>query len=168
MQPRVGESWKFCGAKFPKDERIYLCQFLMVYIVVITSIVNLYINDKITCLWSSLVSGSVGYLLPSPSISNKKEKTSFHVIIPTNSSMKTYPYNTLNHYVTALSNWIELDGDLEVALSEILSTHLMQYSKRWILSIITLANETDMFLPEGFISMDINWLIDAIEWSNIT
>ena len=45
----------------------------MVYIVVITSIVNLYLCDKNTCLWSSLVSGSVGYLLPSPLISNKKE-----------------------------------------------------------------------------------------------
>ena len=45
----------------------------MVYIVVITSIVNLCISDKNTCLWSSLVSGSVGNLLPSPSISNKKE-----------------------------------------------------------------------------------------------
>ena len=45
----------------------------MVYIVVITNIVNLCISDKNTCLWSSLVSGSVGYLLPSPSISNKKE-----------------------------------------------------------------------------------------------
>ena len=45
----------------------------MVYIVVITSIVKLCISDKNTCLWSSLVSGSVGYLLPSPSISKKKE-----------------------------------------------------------------------------------------------
>ena len=78
----------------------------MVYIVVITSMVNLCISDKNTCLWSSLVSESVGYLLPSPSISNKKEKTSFHVIIPTNSSMTTYPYNTLNHYVE--SSWMAI------------------------------------------------------------
>ena len=45
----------------------------MVYIVVNTSIVNLCIYDQNTCLWSSLVSGSVGYLLSSPSISKKKE-----------------------------------------------------------------------------------------------
>ena len=45
----------------------------MVYIVVITIIVNLCISDKNTCLCSSLVSGSVGYILPSPSISKKKE-----------------------------------------------------------------------------------------------
>ena len=45
----------------------------MVYIVMITNIVNLRISDTNTWMWSSLVSGSVGYLLPSPSISNKKE-----------------------------------------------------------------------------------------------
>ena len=59
------------SAKFPK-EIIYFCQVLMVYIVVITSIVNLFISDKNTCLWSSLVSGSVGYLLLIPPINNKK------------------------------------------------------------------------------------------------
>ena len=73
MQPRVGERWKFCGSKFPMKEIIYFCQVLMVYIVVITGIVNLCISDINTCLWSSLVSGSVGYLLLSPSISKKKE-----------------------------------------------------------------------------------------------
>ena len=72
MQPRVGERWMFCGTKFPKDKIIYFCEVLMESIVVITSIVNLCISDKNTCLWSSLVSGSVGYLLPSPLISNKK------------------------------------------------------------------------------------------------
>ena len=89
MQPRVRERWKFFGAKFPKEEIIYFCQVLMVYIVVITSIVNLKI-------------------------------ASFHAILPSNSSMKTYPDNILNHYVTALSNRIELDGDWEVVLSEML------------------------------------------------
>ena len=73
MQPRVGERWKFCGAKFPKEDINYFCQVPMVYIVVITGIVNLCISYKNTCLWSSLVSGSIGYLLPSPSISKKKE-----------------------------------------------------------------------------------------------
>ena len=68
--------------------------------------------------------------------------------------MKTYPDNTLNHYVTSLSNRIELDGDWEVALSEIL------FQRTWynfqddecMLSIITPGNEIDFFLPEGFYS----------------
>ena len=68
--------------------------------------------------------------------------------------MKTYPDNTINHYVTALSNRIELDGDREVALSEILfqRTWYNIQENECMLSIITPGNEIDMFLPEGFYS----------------
>ena len=87
--------------------------------------------------------------------------TSFHTILPSNSSIKTYPDNTLNHYVTALWNRIELDGDWDVALSEIL------FQRTWyniqenicMLSIITSGNEIDLFLPEGFYS-DGHQLVD--------
>ena len=80
--------------------------------------------------------------------------TSFRMIIPSNSSMNTIPDNKVNYYVTALSNRIELDGDWEVALSEIL------FQRTWyniqedecMLSIIMPGTETDMFLPEGFYS----------------
>ena len=68
--------------------------------------------------------------------------------------MNTFPDNKVNHYVTALSNRIELDGDWEVTLSEIL------FQRTWyniqedecMLSIITPGSEIDMFLPEGFYS----------------
>ena len=68
--------------------------------------------------------------------------------------MKTYPDNTVNHNVTALSNRIELDGDWKVALSEVL------FQRTWyniqedecMLSIITPGNEIGVFLPEGFYS----------------
>ena len=68
--------------------------------------------------------------------------------------MNTYPDNTLNHYVTALSNRIKLDGDWEVGLSKIL------FQRTWyniqedecMLSIITPGNEIDLILPEGFYS----------------
>ena len=84
----------------------------------------------------------------------KKKMASFHEILPSNSSMKTYPDHTLNHYVTALSNRIELGGDWEVALSEIL------FQRTWyniqedecMLSIITSGNEIDLFPSEGFYS----------------
>ena len=73
----------------------------------------------------------------------------------------TYPDNTLNHYVTALSNRIELDGDWEVALSAIL------FQRTWyniqedecMISIITPGNEIDMLLLEGFYS-DVYQLVD--------
>ena len=68
--------------------------------------------------------------------------------------MKTYPDNTSNHYVTALSNRIELDGDWEVGLSEILfqRTCYNIHEDEFMLRIITPGNEIDMFLPEGFYS----------------
>ena len=75
--------------------------------------------------------------------------------------MKTYPHNTLNHYVTALSNRIELDGDWEVALSEILlqRTWYNIQEDECMLCIITPGNEIDIYLPEGFYS-DVYQLID--------
>ena len=68
--------------------------------------------------------------------------------------MMTYVDNTLNHYVIAISNRIELDSDWDVGLSEIL------FQRTWyniqvdecMLSIITPGNEIDMYLPEGFYS----------------
>ena len=51
---------------------------LIVYIVMISSIVNLCINDRNTCLWSSLVSGSVGYLLLNASIKRKENDIVSH------------------------------------------------------------------------------------------
>ena len=48
---------------------------------------------------------------------------SFHLILPSNTSMKTYPDNKVNHYVTALSKQSELDGDWKATLSEIIFPH---------------------------------------------
>ena len=87
--------------------------------------------------------------------------TSFHMILPANSSMNTFPDNKVYHYVTALSNRIELDGDWEVALSEILfqRTWYNTQEDECMVSIITPGSEIDMFLPDGFYS-DRYQLID--------
>ena len=78
--------------------------------------------------------------------------TSFHMILSSNSSMNTFPDNKVNHYVTALSNRIELDGDWEVALLEILfqRTWYHIHEDECMLSIITPGTEIDMFLQEDF------------------
>ena len=80
--------------------------------------------------------------------------TSFHMILPSNSSINIVSDNKVNHYDTALSNRIELDEDWEVALSAIL------FQRTWyniqedecVLSIITPGIEIYMFLPEAFFS----------------
>ena len=43
----------------------------------------------------------------------------FHLTLPSNSSMSCYPNNTVAQFVTKLPQAIELDGDWEVALTEI-------------------------------------------------
>ena len=74
-------------------------------------------------MWSSLISESVGYRLLSPAINSTKKMMLFHKILPSNSGMKVHADNAFNHYVTVLSDYTELDGDLEVALSDMLSSH---------------------------------------------
>ena len=44
----------------------------------------------------------------------------FYVTLPSDSSMVTYPDNTVAHYVTKLARPIHLDGDYEVALTELI------------------------------------------------
>ena len=46
-----------------------------------------------------------------------------HIVHGNNISMNTFPDNKVNHYVTALSNRIEVDGDWEVEMSEIIFPH---------------------------------------------
>ena len=74
------------------------------------------------------------------------------MILPPNSSMNTFPDTKVNHYVTAISNLIELDRDWEIALSKILfqrTWYNIQEDERMLI-IITSGTEIDMFLPEGF------------------
>jgi len=43
----------------------------------------------------------------------------FHLTLPSNASMDCYPNNTAAQYTTKLPRNINLEGDLEVALTEI-------------------------------------------------
>ncbi len=65
-------NWKVCCLKYPYQEVIFCSQVLLIYIVVITCVLNLTFSDNNVCLWSTLLSGSVGYLLPAPKTSKKK------------------------------------------------------------------------------------------------
>lgn len=59
------------GKKMPKSEFVFFVQVLLIYIVVITSIVNLTINGDEGKLWTALLSSSLGYLLPNPSLKKR-------------------------------------------------------------------------------------------------
>jgi len=50
----------------------------------------------------------------------------FYIRLPSDSSMKTYPDNTVAHFNTKLAERIHLDGQFEVALTEFI------YPNNWI------------------------------------
>lgn len=60
--------WKLCCAKAPKDEIIYCCQLAIAVLIIVVGLLNITFTENDTCLWSTLVSGAVCYLLPSPRI----------------------------------------------------------------------------------------------------
>ena len=65
--------WSFLGTSLPKSEIVYFCQMLVVYIIIVTAIVNLSLNSDKTELWVSLLSSAIGYALPSPTLNKKND-----------------------------------------------------------------------------------------------
>lgn len=62
--------WRCCFQTLPSKEIVYFTQIGLVYIVVITSIINLSLNIEPSDLWITLLSSCLGYVLPSPNIQN--------------------------------------------------------------------------------------------------
>ncbi len=62
------ESWRFFGKRVAKTETVFFSQIIIIYIVVITCIVNLSLDNGNSNLWTALLSSSLGYLLPNPKI----------------------------------------------------------------------------------------------------
>ena len=62
-------NWNVFGNKIPKEEFVFFAQVVLIYIVCITCIINLSIGNGNSNLWTSLLSGSLGYILPSPKLS---------------------------------------------------------------------------------------------------
>ena len=67
-----GNSWVVFGHRVPKNEVVFFSQIIIVYIVIITSIVNLSIGRTDSSLWVALLSSSIGYILPNPTVKSDK------------------------------------------------------------------------------------------------
>ena len=65
---RQSDRWHLLGTHVPKTEVVYFCQMLIVYIIIITSVVNLSIRNGSSELWISLLSSCIGYALPNPKL----------------------------------------------------------------------------------------------------
>lgn len=66
------EKWQVMGKRLPKSEIVYFCQMLVVYVIIITSIANLSLQNGKSELWITLLSSAIGYALPSPTLKTTK------------------------------------------------------------------------------------------------
>ena len=97
-------------------------QVVVLYTVILISINNLTIVRDNSNLWTALLSSSLGYLLPSPTLKNHGD---FYLTLPSNASMKVHHDNTLARYITDLPQRISLSDEWECRLAEI------QYPHTW-------------------------------------
>jgi len=56
------------GENFTKWQVVFISQVIIIYLIVITCILNLSLNNGKSDLWISLLSYSLGCMLPSPKI----------------------------------------------------------------------------------------------------
>ena len=62
------DGWHIFGTECPKEEIVFLCQVIILYTVIVVSIYNLTVAHDDPTLWTALLSSSLGYLLPNPSL----------------------------------------------------------------------------------------------------
>lgn len=63
--------WSVFGEKLPRSEIVFVCQMIMIAAVIVSSIYNLSISHPDSKLWIALLSSSLGYILPNPTIHPK-------------------------------------------------------------------------------------------------
>ena len=63
--------WNVFGKKIPKAEVVYISQILLIYIVSLACIINLSIGIEHRDFWIALLSSSIGYILPNPTLKTR-------------------------------------------------------------------------------------------------
>jgi hypothetical protein len=67
--------WNMMGRSCPRSEVKYGVQVVILFIVILTCLINLSIGKSdLNALWISLLSSCIGYLLPSPCISKRRRQ----------------------------------------------------------------------------------------------
>ena len=67
----AADGWHLFGTESPKEEIVFLCQVVILYTVIVVSIYDLTVWHGDSTLWTALLSSSLGYLLPNPSMKRK-------------------------------------------------------------------------------------------------
>ena len=63
--------WNVFKWHVPRSEVVFFTQVILIYAVVITSLVNLTSETSNPQLWTALLTGHLGYLLPNPTLRRK-------------------------------------------------------------------------------------------------
>ena len=66
-------SWHLFRTVCPRGEIVFLCQVVVLYTVILISIYNLTTGDENSNLWTALLSSSLVYLLPNPTLRRHDE-----------------------------------------------------------------------------------------------
>ena len=72
QQQRGTRLWEVFGRRLPRSEIVFFCQTFLIYAVVVTSLVNLTLKNGPINLWIALLGSCLGYLLPHPSIDQRR------------------------------------------------------------------------------------------------
>ena len=64
--------WTLFGSKFSRTALVFLCQVIILYISIITCFINLTVHNGPNKLWITVLSLSLGTLLPSPKVRKSK------------------------------------------------------------------------------------------------
>ena len=73
--PDRSSLWNVCNARLPKAQITYFTQIVIIYIIIITCLVNLSLNIGDSTLFQTLLASCVGYILPAPRVKSPKYTT---------------------------------------------------------------------------------------------
>lgn len=65
---------RWCGGRCVSQEVIFFAQIALIFIIVVASIINLALETGRPEYWAGTMSACLGYILPTPSISFKRER----------------------------------------------------------------------------------------------
>lgn len=65
--------WKGCGSECPSQEVVFFAQISVIFMIIISAIVNLALHTGMSEFWVSIMSACLGYILPAPNVVFKKK-----------------------------------------------------------------------------------------------
>lgn len=66
------QQWILCGKQVPRGEVVFFSQIIIIYIVILSSLINLSFGIGNQSFFICLISSCLGYLLPAPNLPVKK------------------------------------------------------------------------------------------------